>query len=452
MSLDLILVLVVLVIAVIQLILLVVFIGRQSRGSQDHVLQKFTEYEKILDKNESSMREEFGRNRDEINKSAKDSREELSRSLNSFKELVDKNFQSITELLDFSSKRNREELANSLRFFEEKFSSKIESLTKETNQGLEKNRETVERKLADIQKENGEKLEKMRETVDEKLHKTLETRLGESFKLVSERLELVQKGLGEMQSLAAGVGDLKKVLSNVKTKGVLGEYQLGAILEQLLAPNQYAQNVVTKEGSRDNVEFAIKIPGKDDSNKTVWLPIDSKFPTVDYETLMDAYDSGDVAALDRSKKELENKIKNFAKDIHTKYIDPPNTTEFGIMFLPFEGLYAEVLRIPSLFETIQNNYKITIAGPTTISAFLNSLQMGFRSLAVEKRTSEIWNVLGAVRTEFGKFADILDATKKKLDQASDELAKTGARTRQIEKKLKDVETLPETEAEKLLEF
>ncbi|WP_461252214.1 DNA recombination protein RmuC, partial [Treponema sp. R8-4-B8] len=214
-----------------------------------------------------------------------------------------------------------------------------------------------------------------------------------------------------MQNLANGVGDLKKVLSNVKTKGVLGEYQLGAILEQLLAPHQYTQNVPTKEGSRENVEFAIKIPSKNDSDKFVLLPIDSKFPTADYESLMDAYDSGDINIIERSKKELETKIKNFAKDIHTKYVNPPNTTEFAIMFLPFEGLYAEVLRIPNLFETMQNTYKITIAGPTTISAFLNSLQMGFRSLAVEKRTNEIWNVLAAVRTEFGKFGDILDATK-----------------------------------------
>jgi DNA recombination protein RmuC len=254
-----------------------------------------------------------------------------------------------------------------------------------------------------------------------------------------------------MQSLASGVGDLKKVLSNVKTKGVLGEYQLGAILEQLLSPSQYARNVATKNGSRDNVEFAVKIPSKEDSSRVVWLPIDSKFPTTDYELLMDAYESGDIAALEKAKKDLETKIKTFARDIHMKYIDPPDTTEFAIMFLPFEGLYAEVLRIPHLFESIQNTYKVTITGPTTVSAFLNSLQMGFRSLAVEKRTVEIWNVLGAVRTEFGKFADVLDAAKKKLEQASSELDKTGIRTRQIEKKLQSFDTMPETEARKLLE-
>ncbi len=438
-------------IVIIQMIVIIVLFPKNRQGSQERILQKFTEYENRLDKNESAMREEFSRNRDETNKSAKDAREELTASLKTFTELIDNKIKSINELFDSSSKSNREELTNSLKSFEEKFSAKIETLTKETSQVLEKNRETVEKKLTDIQKENGEKLEKMRETVDEKLHKTLETRLGESFKIVSERLELVQKGLGEMQNLATGVGDLKKVLSNVKTKGVLGEYQLSAILEQLLAPSQYAKNVATKSGSRDNVEYAIKIPSKDDSDKVVWLPIDSKFPTVDYESLMAAYESGDISLLDKSKKELETKIKNFAKDIRSKYVDPPNTTEFAIMFLPFEGLYAEVLRIPNLFETIHTDYKITIAGPTTISAFLNSLQMGFRSLAVEKRTSEIWNVLGAVRTEFGRFGDILEATKKKIDLASAELEKTGARTKNIRKHLERFNELPETEAQKILD-
>jgi DNA recombination protein RmuC len=253
-----------------------------------------------------------------------------------------------------------------------------------------------------------------------------------------------------MQNLATGVGDLKRVLSNVKTKGVLGEYQLGAILEQLLAPGQYAENVRTKEGSRENVEFAIKLPSKDDANRSIWLPIDSKFPTVDYETLMSAYDSADAQIIERSKKDLEGKIKKFAKDIRDKYIDPPNTTEFAVLFLPFEGLYAEVLRIPGLFESLQNEYKITIAGPTTVSAFLNSLQMGFRSLAVERRTSEIWDLLGAVKTQFGKFAEVLEATKKKLDSAGEDLAKTGTRSRQIERRLKDVQSLPEADARALL--
>jgi len=444
MDLLLILNLVILIILLVQFMVIVVLIKKIRQGSQEDVLRRLVEFNSRLGENEIHFRNElgnqFGRNRGDLTLSLKSVSDQLSTTITHFTGLVDNKIRSILDLLSNSSKANRDELTKNLIEFQ-----------KQVTLGLEKNREIVERKLAEIQAGNEAKLEKMRETVDEKLHKTLETRLGESFKLVSERLELVQRGLGEMQNLANGVGDLKKVLSNVKTKGVLGEYQLGAILEQLLAPHQYAQNVATKEDSRENVEFAIKIPSKVDSDKYVWLPIDSKFPTVDYESLMDAYDSGDVVLLERSKKDLEAKIKSFAKDIHTKYVDPPATTEFAIMFLPFEGLYAEVLRIPNLFETIQSTYKITIAGPTTISAFLNSLQMGFRSLVVEKRTNEIWNVLGAVRTEFGKFGDILESTKKKLDQASAELEKTGTRTRQIEKKLQGFDALPETQAQQLLD-
>jgi DNA recombination protein RmuC len=444
MELGLILNLVILALVIIQFIVIVILVGKSRQGSQEDVLKKLIEFSSRLGENELKFRNELGnqfsQNRGDLTLSLKSVSDQLSNTITNFTGLVDNKIKSILDSISVLSKTNRDELAKSITDFE-----------KQVTNGLEKNREIVEKKLAEIQAGNEAKLEKMRETVDEKLHNTLETKLGETFKQVSERLELVHKGLGEMQNLANGVGDLKKVLSNVRTKGVLGEYQLGAILEQLLAPHQYAQNVATKEGSRENVEFAIKIPSKNDSDKNVWLPIDSKFPTVDYESLMDAYDSGDINLLERSKKELETKIKNFAKDIHTKYVDPPNTTEFAIMFLPFEGLYAEVLRIPNLFETIQNTYKVTITGPTTISAFLNSLQMGFHSLAVEKRTSEIWNVLGAVRTEFSKFGDILDATKKKLDQASAELEKTGTRTRQIEKKLQGFDVLPDIEAQKLLE-
>jgi len=444
MELSLLLKLIILIVLIIQLIMMIILLGKNRQGSQEDVLKRLIDFSTRIGENESNIRNElstqFEQNRRDLTLSLKSDSEQLSTLITNFTGLVDNKIKSILDSLSESSRINRDELAKSIIDFE-----------KQVTSGLEKNREIIEKKLTEIQAGNEIKLEKMRETVDEKLHRTLETRLGESFKLVSERLELVQKGLGEMQNLANGVGDLKKVLSNVKTKGVLGEYQLGAILEQLLAPHQYSQNVATKEGSRDIVEFAIKIPSKNDSDKIVWLPIDSKFPTVDYESLMDAYDSGDINILERSKKELETKIKNFAKDIHTKYVEPPNTTEFAIMFLPFEGLYAEVLRIPNLFETIQNTYKVTIAGPTTISAFLNSLQMGFRSLAVEKRTNEIWSTLAAVRTEFGKFGDILENTKKKLDQASAELEKTGTRTRQIEKKLQGFDVLPETEAQKLLD-
>jgi DNA recombination protein RmuC len=443
---------------VINLFLLLIVLLKSSRGPQDQIRHKLVEYENRLEKNEVSVRDELGKNR-----------EELTRVFVSFSGMLDNKLRAVAESVDNSAKLNRTELAGSLKSFEERFAASVrefnelqkqkfnelavkqDTLTRETGLIFEKNRETIEKKLNDIQSDNSAKLEKMRETVDEKLHKTLETRLGESFKLVSERLELVQKGLGEMQTLASGVGDLKKVLSNVKTKGVLGEYQLGGILEQILTPSQYAQNVKTREGSNDMVEFAVKIPGKDDTNKTIWLPIDAKFPTEDYEKLTGAYDTGIVEDIERYKKDLERKIKLFAKDIKTKYVDPPATTDFAILFLPFEGLYAEVLRIPGLLEFLQREYKIMITGPTTISAFLNSLQVGFRSLAVEKRTSEIWDLLGAVRTEFGKFGEVLQKTKAKLDQASKEIDNASTRSRVIERKLRDVQTLPESRAQNLLD-
>jgi len=448
-------------VVIIQFIVMIVLFSRIKRGSQADVSQRLIEFGQRLEKNESTLRDEFSKNREETNKAAKASREELSLTLKSVSEqqikmithftgLVDNKMKSFQDFLYSGLKSNREELSTALKTFEEKSSAKIEALTKDTKEGLEKTREAVEKKLADIQQGNEKKLDEMRHTVDEKLHKTLETRLGESFKLVSERLELVQKGLGEMQTLASDVGSIKNVLSNVKNKGVLGEYQLGAILEQVLTPNQYAQNVKVKEGSRENVEFAVKIPSKEDSNKTLWLPIDAKFPTADYEILLAAYESGDKETAAQAQKDLKTKIEKFAKDIHDRYIDPPATTEFGIMFLPFEGLYAEVLRIPGLFESIQNNHRVTITGPTTISAFLNSLQMGFRSLAVEKRTSEIWDLLGAVRTEFGKFGDVLQKTKEKLDSASKEIDRAGTRSRAIERRLRDVQTLPDSKTQKLL--
>ena len=388
--------------------------------------------------------------------------------LEKMRETVDEKFNDIFAILNKTSKDNRDELSAALKSFQDRFAQSVnefndlqkqkfdalilkqDELTTKTENKLEKQRENIETKLKAIQDDNNVKLEKMRETVDEKLHKTLETRLGESFKLVSERLELVQKGLGEMQTLATGVGDLKKVLTNVKTKGVLGEYQLENILEQLLTNEQFSKNVKTKHDSNDMVEFAIKIPNKDDSSKVLWLPIDAKFPTKNYEILMAAYDTGDNTEIEKAQKSLEQTIKVFAKDIKTKYIDPPHTTDFAIMFLPFEGLYAEVLRINGLFETLQREHKITIAGPTTISAFLSSLQMGFRSLAVEKRTSEIWELLRAVRTEFGKFGTVLEKTKQKLEQASKEIDNAGVRSRAIERKLRDVQALPQPDALRLL--
>jgi len=298
-------------------------------------------------------------------------------------------------------------------------------------------------RLETIQVDNNKQLEKMRETVDEKLHKTLEERLGKSFELVSKQLIEVQKGLGEMQELANGVGDLKKVLSNVKTRGVMGEIQLGNILEQLMSPEQYSLNVSTIPGSRNHVEFAIKLPGRDKDLKEVWLPIDSKFPMDRYLQLHDAYDDGDKDLIAVAKKELVKTIKVMAKDIKEKYIEPPYTTDFGILFLPTEGLYAEVVRQPDLIQVLQNDYKIIVAGPTNLAALLNSLQMGFRSLAIEKRSSEVWKILGTVKTEFGKFGGVLEKVQRKLTEASNTIDKVGIRTRAIERNLRDVEALPD---------
>jgi len=427
-TLTLILIIIAAILAQIIIMFVVIRINRTPK-SQEKLLQKFVDYENRLEKNERSVREEIGRNREELIKAFVD-----------FTGMLDRKISAMQEAAHNTARSNREELSVSLKALGEQFTANVRSFN-----------DLQKEKFSELIVGNNTRLDKMQEIVEEKLHKTLETRLGESFKLVSERLELVQKGLGEMQGLANGVGDLKKVLSNVKSKGVLGEYQLGGILEQILSPSQYAQNVKTKEGSGDNVEYAVKIPSKENSGKTLWLPVDAKFPTEDYEKLNTAYESGSIDEIEHYKKELEKKIKLFAKDIKTKYVDPPNTTDFAIMFLPFEGLYAEVLRIPGLLESIQRDFKISITGPTTLAAFLNTLQMGFRSLAVEKRTSEIWELLGAVRTEFGKFGEILEKTKIKLEQASREIDNAGIRSRAIERKLRDVQTLPETQAQKLID-
>jgi DNA recombination protein RmuC len=314
-------------------------------------------------------------------------------------------------------------------------------------------RDTVDAKLDELRKSNESKLEEMRETVDDKLHKTLETRLGESFKQVSERLEAVQRGLGEMQSLAEGVGDLKKVLSNVKTRGTLGEIQLGAILEEILTAGQYDTNVRTKPDSGENVEYAVRLPGPDDDpDRCVWLPIDSKFPTEDYQRLVDASEQGDAEAVRSAVNGLVRAVKNCAKDISEKYLSPPDTTDFAIMFLPTEGLYAEVLRQPGLPDELMRTYRVVVAGPTTLAAILSSLRMGFRTLAIEKRSSEVWQVLAAVKTEFGKFAGVMEKLRKQLVTAQNTVKETGTRTRAIERKLRDVEKLPESDSSELLKL
>lgn len=316
---------------------------------------------------------------------------------------------------------------------------RLHSFSADNVQNLENIRRSVDEKLESIRRENLRQLDEMRQTVDEKLQKTLEEKMNKSFSLVNERLEQVYKGLGEMQTLAVGVGDLKKVLSNVKTRGILGEIQLGAILSEILSKEQYEENIATKKGSKNVVEFAIKLPA--DGAGTVYLPVDSKFPGDTYSALREAVESGDKQRIEAAQKALVQRIKGEAKDIHDKYIDPPNTTEFAIMFLPFEGLYSEVVNM-GLVEVLQREYKVNIAGPSTMAALLNSLQMGFKTLAVQKRSAEVWKILGGVKTEFDKFNDVLVMTQQRLDQANKELDKlVGVRTRQIQRQLKDVESV-----------
>lgn len=320
--------------------------------------------------------------------------------------------------------------------------SSLEQMTASNEAKLERVRGVIETQLQSMQKSNSEKLEKMRETVDEKLQSTLEKRLGESFKMVSDRLESVHKGLGEMQTLAAGVGDLKKVLTNVKTRGTWGEVQLGSLLEQIMTSGQYEKNVAVKKRSGERVEFAIKLPNGPDEETPLWLPIDAKFPVEDYQRLIAARESGDLVLIEAVGKDLVNRIKGEAKDIRDKYIAPPETTDFGILYLPTEGLYAEITQRPGLQEQLQREFRVMVAGPNTIAALLNSLQMGFRTLAIEKRSSEVWQILGSVKSEFGKFGDLLDKTHKKLQEASNTIESAASKSRTIERKLDKVQDLP----------
>ncbi len=373
--------------------------------------------------NSKEFLHEFNTIRQELNTNFMQTREELSNNIG-------------TRIADATNTQQLQ-LTNLINLNE----TKLENTRKNMEEKLENIRKTVETRLEILQKDNNEKIEKMRVTVDEKLQGTLEKRLGESFKLVNDRLESVYKGLGEMQTLAQGVGDLKKVFTNVKSRGYWGEIQLGNILEQFLTKEQYECNVKTKPKSNDLVEFAIKLPGRND-NEFVWLPVDSKFPIEDYSRLVDAEEIADIALITEYRKKLENSIKSFAKDIHDKYIEPPYTTDFAIMFLPTESLYCEVLRNTHLCEFISQKYRIVVSGPTTFVALLNSLQMGFRTLAIEKRTSEVWQLLGMVKSEFTKFGDILDKTNKKLLEISSTMELASKKSRTIEKKLKNVEALP----------
>jgi len=376
---------------------------------------------------EKSVKEEISVNRVENSQNLRNTREELRNSFRIFSESTDR------RMIEFSRKQTEDF---------ELFSKKLAELTEKNETKMEQVRLTVESKLENIQKDNSEKLEKMRQTVEEKLENTLEKRLGEKFKLVRDWLEQVNKGLGEMQNLASGVGDLKKVLTNVKSRGTWGEVQLNNLIEQILVPEQYELNVCTKKGSSERVEFAIKIPSKDEKIDYIWLPIDAKFPVEDYQKLVEAQENTDIEMIDKLGKALEARIKGEAKDIKDKYIDPPYTTDFAILFLPIEGLYAEVVRRAGLVEFLQSNYRVVISGPTTIAALLNSLQMGFKTLAIEKRTSEVWEILGIVKKEFGTFGDILEKTHKKLQEATNNIETATTKTRSIERKLNKVQALP----------
>ena len=376
------------------------------------------------------------------------------KSFNSINESVIK-FQSSLDKIEKSTldqlSKNREELGNSLKGNREELSKTLNQFSDLFNKNIKDVRETINNQLKDIRDDNTKQLDKMRNTVDEKLQKTLEEKIGESFNQVRKQLDAVHKGLGEMQTVAAGVGDLKKVLSNVKTKGVFGEYQLENILEQILTPDQYAKNVATNPDYNGSVEFAIKMPGSDDS--TLWLPVDSKFPTEPYEILLDKYENGSKEDIEDARKQLIRTIDSFAKDISKKYISPPNTTDFGIMFLPIEGLFAEVLREPGIMETLREKHKIALTGPTTLSALLNSLQMGFRTLLVQERSSEVWNILSAVKSEFSTFGNHLSTVQKQLKTASSSLdTLQGTRTRAMDRKLRDVELIDSKQSKEILEL
>ncbi len=385
-----------------------------------------------------AVEEDLRKGREESAGAARNLREEVSSGLATLSE-------SLSNNLTNSSASQQEQLSA--------FSTQLKALSESNSRSLDSIRTTLDTRVKELQEENEKKLEEMRKTVDEKLQGTLEKRLGESFKLVSDRLEAVQRGLGEMQNLATGVGDLKRVLTNVKSRGTWAEVQLGAILEQFLAPGQFQKNVQTKKGSSDVVEFAVRLPGRtDDPEDSVWLPIDSKFPQEDYLRLQEASETGDADGVQKAADALARTLKMEAQKIHDKYLDPPGTTDFGIMFLATEGLYAEALRQPDLVPLLQDRFRIVVAGPTTLAAILSSLRMGFQTLAIEKRASEVWDVLGAVKTEFGKFGDVLGKVKKQLGTASRTIDEAETRTRAMERKLRSVQELPEDDTEALLQL
>ena len=433
------LVLILLLAVAIAIVLLVVLLLRKPDAALADLRQRL----------EDALRDEQRAGRSELRDSLEAGATAQSRRINDLTERTDARLDAFQKSLSDDAHNARIDMATRQQQFADTLGQRLRELGDRNTQTLGELRATLESQLKALQADNAQKLEQMRATVDEKLQSTLETRLGESFRLVSERLEAVQRGLGEMQQLATGVGDLKRVLTNVKTRGTFGEVQLGALLEQVLTLEQYAGNVSTRPGSSERVEYAIRLPGAHDGG-TIWLPIDAKFPHEDYERLLDAQERADADGASEAGTALERRIRDEAKKIRDKYVEPPHTTDFALLFLPTEGLYAEVLRRPGLFELLQRDHRVTLVGPTTLLAVLNSLQMGFRTLAIEKRSSEVWQTLGEVKTEFGKFGASLDAVKKKLAEASNKIDETGRRSRAIERKLRGVEALPQGNGEQAL--
>ena len=421
---------------VVVILLQLVMLLRGKNGRDDEMRFRALQeaQEKGMVRLERELREELSRGRREDAEEAFRDRDERAHSSNLLSQTV------TTQVGQFGTLQ-----AERL----EAFARELNRFSLGLDERFERLKLSVESRLTAIQVDNSAKLEEMRRTVDEKLHATLEQRLGQSFQMVSERLEQVHRGLGEMQTLAAGVGDLKRVLTNVKTRGTWGEVQLSALLEQLLTADQFSANVATRPDTNERVDFAIRLPGKGDG-AVVWLPIDAKFPIEDYQRLLDAQDRCDPAAVEEAAKAIKMRLKSEARSIRDKYVSPPHTTDFALLYLPIEGLYAEALRRPGLAEILQRDFRVSLAGPTTLAALLNSLQMGFRTLAIEQRSAEVWAVLGAVKTEFGKFGEALAHTKKKLDEASNSISKAETRTRQLSRRLKEVEALPVGESENLI--
>lgn len=421
-------------------------LSRRADGGRDQErLQEAlrTELMSALDRAMAGVRQEYSQQ-------AKLLREELAGQLQRTADAIQAGFVRMTSQVNEGTAYQMQRLGEQQRVLLEAFAGQLKHLTEANEQRLEAVRRVVDDRLRQLQEDNARQMERMRETVDEKLHATLEQRLAASFRQVSDRLEAVHKGLGEMQSLAANVGDLKRVLTNVKARGTFGEVQLEMLLQQLLSPEQYEKNVAVRAGSNERVEFAIRLPGQGDESQVVYLPIDCKFPMEDYQRMLDAQDAGDAAAFQEAARALQQRIRAEARSIHDKYIHPPYTTDFAILYLPTEGLFAEVLRQSGMMESVQREFRVVMAGPTTLTALLNSLQMGFRTLAIQKRSSEVWELLGAIKTQFGTFGELLQKTQKKLQEASHSIETATRRTRTIERRLQRVQELPVDRAAELL--